>query len=154
MKYSHFFLIMLFPCIVSAQQKRTTLTDTIEYIIEKVHELSNQDKTYEMFRLNFDDCNLEIHQTFTADSSRWNIYSFWISDLDKNKLRLINQPHGGWALILNSYRSKIRYNTEESSGYRKSVVFLSEKRDLLLHLGEAIYFAASECQKQGRGKNK
>ncbi len=153
MKYIFSFLIALIPYVICAQQEQSSLTDTVEYIIEIVNEINSQKETYEIFRLNFDDCNLEIHQTFKTDSSRWNIHSFWLSDLNKDKLRLINQPHGEWSLILNSYSNKIRYDTEKSSGYRKSVVLFGESRDSLMHLGKAIYFAITMCQEQDRGKD-
>lgn len=134
------------------QNLEKQLGDTIDFMVQEMQLLENGSFTYEAYRLNYDNCNLEIRQIAKEDSTKWDLFAFWLMDLDESKMKLLEQPNDEWSLVLNSKSEwwKIKYVSETDSGRRNFIILFSKDRDQLIPLGQAIYFAIKSCKSMGR----
>ena len=150
------FLLLTFVAqpFLLAQNQEKELGDTIQFIIDEIKSLTDVRFDQDAVKLNFDNCNLEIHQTPIGESDRWNVYSFWLPHLDEKKMQLQGQDDGSWQLILASASSKIQrerekeiqYDKDTGSGYTTQVVVYSSEKQPLIEIGQAIYYAILECK--------
>ncbi len=148
------FIIVLFmtlPQFIFAQVSERQLMDTISFLLSNITEVQSNSYTYEAFRLNMDDCNLEIQESNKADTTKWNIHSFWLPDLDESKIRILEQPDGEWGLIFESSEAwKIKHVSAATSGRKSLMVIFREEKQLLIDVGQALFFAIKRCKSQGR----
>lgn len=146
--------ILLFLCVSNLAFTQPTdkqLRDTIAYAVEKIGALENSLYTYSAYPLNYDDCNLEILQQPIQDTTKWNIFSFWLADLDKSEMKVLQQPSGEWGLILQTKKQwKIKYDTQKDSGRKNHVVLFARDRQALIDIGKSIYFGINTCMQQHR----
>ena len=148
-----FFMVLLILNFLdsSGQQNEKVIADTIAFVTESINKLEGTKFQFECYRLNFDDCNLECEET-TTEEGRWTISSFFLPDLDEEKMKLLQQPGGEWTLILFSESMKIKYDEEDGSGLKEHVLLWSEKPEPLLEIGKALYFAIKSCKGLDRFK--
>lgn len=134
------------------QSLEKQLFDTVDFATIRIQSLENGSFSYNSFRLNYDDCNLEIHQEPKGDSTKWDVFAFWLVDLDERKMRLIEQPEGEWSLILDTISGewKIKYDSERNSGRRNSIILFSKEKEPLIEIGQAMYFAIKACKSMNR----
>lgn len=134
------------------QNPEKQLMDTIDFVTQEIQILTNSSYDYKAYRLNYDNCNLEIKQTPKGDSTKWDLFAFWFVDIDETKMKVLEQPNGEWGLILNTISEewKIKYVSETDSGRRNFIIMLSDDREQLIALGQAIYFAIKKCKSMNR----
>ncbi|WP_421763266.1 hypothetical protein [Ekhidna sp.] len=149
------FGLLFLTLIINAafgQNLEKQLADTIDFATMQIQSLENESYNYNSFRLNYDDCNLEIHQAPKSDSTKWDVLAFWLVDLDETRMRLLEQSDGEWSLIVDtiSEKWKIKYDSETDSGRRNSIILFSNDRKELIELGQALYFAIKSCKAMGR----
>ncbi|MEQ6167000.1 hypothetical protein AAOE16_07390 [Ekhidna sp. MALMAid0563] len=137
--------------VTTAQNLEKQLMDTIDFVFEKIASLENSEYDYELVRLNFDNCNLELHQVPKSDSTKYDFFALWLMDLDESKMKILEQPSGEWGLILEtSEQWKIKYVSEKDSGRKNHIVLFSYDKQLIVDIGQAIYYSIRLCREMGR----
>ena len=151
MKLIYSILFLSISMTVSSQALEKQLTDTIDFISEKITSLETSGYSYELVRLNFDNCNLELHQEPKSDSTKYDFFAFWLMDLDESKMKILEQPSGDWGLILETREQwKIKYVSENDSGRKNHIVIFSDDRQSIIAIGQAIYFSIGKCRSMDR----
>ncbi|SNT18976.1 hypothetical protein SAMN05421640_2749 [Ekhidna lutea] len=152
MKWIVTFALLLAFYGALGQKTEKQLMDTIDFVTQEIQTLTNSDYAYKAYRLNYDNCNLEIEQAPQGDSTKWDLFAFWFVDIDETKMKVLEQPNGEWGLILNTISEewKIKYVSETDSGRRNFIIMLSDDREQLIALGQAIYFAIKKCKSMDR----
>ncbi len=153
-------ILFICPIVLSAQVSERKLSDTIQYLIAEITSLENEAYQQELFVLNFDPCNLEIHLTPRNNPDKWNIYSFWLPNLDENQMQLLPQKNGEWTLILKSMslelledkRKEIQFSKDDDSGFTDTVMIYGADKDSLISIGKAMYFSIQQCKGLDRFK--
>ena len=149
-----FTFIFIYPFLISvhAQVNEKVLADTVQFILQSSERLQCAGYEQQMLRLNFDDCNFEIHHTEKENPDRWNIYSFWLPHLDETKMRLVLQENNEWALILSAPQSEMQYDRNDGSGYTSQALLYADKKEPLVAIGQALFFATQQCKGLDRFK--
>ncbi|WP_436517677.1 hypothetical protein [Ekhidna sp. To15] len=147
-----FVIILLASSSLSAQVDEKVLADTIAFVASSISQLQHEDLKFKCYRLNYDDCNLECEESDTEKGGSWMISSFFLPDIDEDKMKLIQQENGDWTLILVSGSMKIKYDKEDGSGLKTNLVLYSKEKEPLLAIGKALYFAIKSCKGLDRFK--
>lgn len=157
MKFSLFVLIALLSvCQTTAQVDEGVLADTVIFITTSINELKSTRVNQEIYRLNFDDCNLELTvRGKDADNASWNIESFWLPDIDENQMRLayLNETEE-WAirLVCTDNSEKIKSSSNSFTGTKFELHIRSAKKEPLISIGQGLYFAIQNCKGLDRFK--
>ena len=146
-----FVLLVCSFSMAEAQVNEKVLADTIEFITKKVQALESLNYNQKIYRLNYEDCNLEFERTFKGEEDKWLIYDFWLAEIDKEKMSL-EFDEGGWKMTLVSNGDKIEYDSDSGSGWVSEVHFYSADQAPLLEIGRALYYAIKSCKGLDRFK--
>ncbi|WP_424962128.1 hypothetical protein [Ekhidna sp.] len=123
------------------QSSGKALPDTVSAIVSRINSLESWLRDQEAFRLNFENCNLEIHQT-NLQSQGYSIYSFWLIDLDEQKIRLeyIDQ-FGTWVLKLETKNrlKTIQYSSSIPMGNVNKLHLYSDEKEPLIAIGKSLF---------------
>lgn len=151
MKFVTFIFCVFTGFFIYAQPSERNLNDTVTFIVNEIIKLENSSYTYKSYRLDFDDCNLEIEAVNKSDSTKWNMYALWLMDLDESKMRVLPQPDSSWGLILETRDPwKIKFVSQKDSGRKNHVVLFNDDRQELIAIGQAIYYGIKSCREIGR----
>ncbi|MEO9482287.1 MAG: hypothetical protein ABJG47_02530 [Ekhidna sp.] len=150
MRKSLFGLILFSTSMSFAQADEVVLADTVKFIVNEVKSLESLNYGQNIYRPNFEDCNLEYERSF-SDDTQWLVYDFWLSDLDESKMRL-DSVEGEWQLKLVSSRKKIEFDATRGSGWVSEMHFYSKEKEPILAIGKALYFAIKSCKGLDRFK--
>lgn len=146
-----FVLLLLSFLLTNAQVNEKVLADTIVFITESVKALESFNYDQNIYRLNFEDCNLEYERSFKGEEDKWLIYDFWLADIDEEKMSL-EFDEGGWRMTLVTNGDKIEYDSNHGSGWVSEVHLYSADQAPLLTIGRALYFAIKSCKGLDRFK--
>jgi hypothetical protein len=146
------FSLFIGTCI-KAQVNEKVLADTINFITSEVKVLESMNYGQNLYRLNFEDCNLEYERKFKGEEGKWLIYDFWLTDLDEEKMSL-HFDEGGWKMTLVSPGKKIEFDSNDGSGWVSEMHIYSADQAPLIAVGRALYFAIKSCQGLDRFKDR
>lgn len=135
-----------------AQVDERELRDTVQFITQEVERLNTLRFNQKIVKLNFDDCNLEIHKIPIENPDKWIVYSFWLPKLNEAKMQLLQKPEGEWHLVLRCDDSDIQFDTDTGSGWISEVSILSTEKEPLISIGQALYYATRQCKGLDRFK--
>ncbi|MEP1035302.1 hypothetical protein [Ekhidna sp.] len=143
-KFVYAFALLSFS-LASAQVNEKVLTDTVEFITIKVKALESLNYGQNIYRLNYEDCNLEYERSFKSEEGKWLIYDFWLADIDEEKMSL-EFDEGGWKMTLVSTGDKIEFDSNNGSGWVSEVHMYSADQAPLVEIGRALYYAIKSCK--------
>lgn len=146
------FLVLLLPFFLAkAQVDEKVLADTVEFITGKVKGLESLNYGQNIYRLNFEDCNLEYERSFKSEEGKWLIYDFWLADIDEEKMSL-DWDEGGWKLTIVTIGDKIEFDSNSGSGWVSEMHMYSGDQAPLIEIGRALYYAIKSCKGLDRFK--
>ncbi len=149
-KFVYAILLLSFS-LIKAQVNEKVLADTVQFITIKVDALESLNYDQNIYRLNYDDCNLEYKKSFKGEEDKWLIYDFWLVDIDEDKMSL-EFDEGGWKMILAANGKKIEYDSNVGSGWVSEIHIFSADQAPLIEIGRALYFAIKSCKGLDRFK--
>ncbi|MEM9339338.1 MAG: hypothetical protein AAGA66_11465 [Bacteroidota bacterium] len=144
------FSLLIITTSVFAQVNEMKLADTVKFINQEISGLQSLNYNQESTRLNFDDCNIEYYRTMKNDTNHWEIYSYWLPDLDEHKMK-VEFSEGSWILKLTTLSDrKIKFDTTHGSGKVSTFSFFSEEKAPLIEIGQALFYAIRNCKRLDR----
>lgn len=142
----------------TAQVDEIVLADTVVFITTAINDLESTRINQEIYRLNFDDCNLEMTiSSKDTDEASWSIEAFWLPDIDESKMRVVFlEKTEEWALqlVCTDKARKIKGTSNFSTWNTFDLHIHSATKEPLISLGKALYYAIQSCKGLDRFKNK
>ena len=145
-------IALLAVLTAKSQVNEKVLADTVKFLTDEISALESLNYEQKMYRLNFEDCNLEYERKFLGEEGKWLIYDFWLADIDEEKMSL-DFAEGGWRITLVSPGKKIEFDSNDGSGWVSEIHIYGKDQAPLLAIGKALYFAIKNCKRLDRFKN-
>lgn len=140
--------------LAQMSKEEKPIADTVLFITTKINELTSTKYKYEAYKLNFDDCNLEIVQKW-VDKETWSMYEFMLPDIDEKVMRLEYVKHlESWKLRLSAIDDKevIQVGASFGTGYVSSFELSCDEKEPLVEIGQALFFAIKTSRSLDRFK--
>ena len=116
MKKIAYIISLLVFSSVGAQVNEKVLADTVAFITKEIKALESLNYSQKAYRLNFEDCNLEVETKFNGVEDEWFIHDIWLSEIDEEKMSL-EFDEGGWKMTLISPNKRIEFDSHNGSGW-------------------------------------
>lgn len=149
-KITYIITILIFSS-VSAQMNEKVLADTISFITSEIKAFESLNYSQNAYRLNFEDCNLEVETKFNGVEDEWFIHDIWLSEIDEEKMSL-EFDEGGWKMTLVSPNKRIEFDSHNGSGWVSEIHIYNKDQAPLLAVGRALYYAIKSCKGLDRFK--